>query len=102
MVRLQQRNNVPKQQHRRNAVVRFVCVREVLADVAKRHCAQHGIHQRVQRHIRIRMPQQPKCVRNGHAAENQRTAFHQPMYVIALPNSKRRQRLFCKKCFCHQ
>lgn len=54
------------------------------ADVAERRCAEQCVRNRVQKHICIRMPEQTARIFDLHAAQNQISAFHQAVHVIAV------------------
>lgn len=85
VMRAKQLSDLCQQHHAVRTGIGIVRVWKMLADIAKGHGTQHGVHKRMQRHIGITVAQQAKRVRNLHAAEHQAPAFHQAMHVIPLP-----------------
>ena len=57
--------------------VLFRRIGEVLADVAQRRCAQHGVHDRMGQHVGVRVAQQTLFIRHFHAAQDELAALHQ-------------------------
>ena len=55
---------------------------EMPTDIIQPRRAQQRIHQRVERHIRIGMPQQPQGVGHLHPAEDQIPPLNQLMHII--------------------
>ena len=66
----------------------FIAVGEHAADVAQRRRAQQRVHHRVSQYIRIGVAQQPPLIGNGDTAQNQGTALHQTVYVVAVPDAQ--------------
>ena len=60
---------------------------EVLADVAQRCRAQHGIHHRMGQHIGVRVAQQALLIGHLHAAKDELAALHQTMDVVTMTNA---------------
>ena len=60
----------------------FVGVRKMMADVARRNRAEQRVGDGMDQHVGVRVSFQSFGVWNLHAAENQRTAFHQRMHVV--------------------
>jgi hypothetical protein len=56
-----------------------ILVWEVLANIAISHSAQQGITERMREGIRIGMPLQAVLMLEGYPAQDQRTAFDQPV-----------------------
>src|SRR5205085_1416545 len=62
--------------------------RKVRADVAQARRAEHGVHNRVQQHIGVRMPLEAALVRDLDAAQHQPAARAQRVHVVALPDAQ--------------
>ena len=58
------------------------------ADVAQARRAEHGVHNRVQQHIGVRMPRETALVRDLDAAQHQPAARAQRVHVVALPDAQ--------------
>ena len=58
-------------------------VEEVMADVAECQRAEDGIGDGVAQRIGIRVAEQAVAVRDGHAAEDERTVFRELVNVVA-------------------
>lgn len=56
------------------------------ADVARGDGTEQGIAQRVQRHVAVRMRDEPLRVRDAHAAERRRLRRPEAVRVIAMPD----------------
>ena len=68
-----------------SAVKARIGVGKMRADVAKPRGPEYRVGNGMQQHIGIRMPEQSALVRDGDAADDQRPALHQGMYVEPLP-----------------
>jgi hypothetical protein len=64
-----------------------IAVGKVLADVAEAQSPQHGVAQRVNDHIAVRVRHDALRVRNGHAAQNDVIAVAEGMHVETLTDS---------------
>ena len=67
--------------------VLFRRIGEVLADVAQRCCAQHGVHDRVSQHVGVRVAQQALLIRHFHASQDELAALHQTVDVVTMTNA---------------
>ena len=57
-------------------------------DVSQPRGAQHGVHQRVNRHIRVAVAEKPLLPGDFHPAENQLPVLRKTMHVIAVANPR--------------
>ena len=71
-----------------DALVLRVGVREVAAYIAQGHGAEHGVHQRVERYVRVAVAQQPQGVGYLHTSQNQRAVRYQTVHVISLADAQ--------------
>ena len=59
--------------------------------------AQQRVHQSVRCHVRVAVSQQPQRVGDFHSAEDQFSAFHQPVYVHAMPDANHDSASFSRR-----
>ena len=76
------------QQHQAgNASKLLAAVRKQTADVLQPRCAQQGVHNGVDQHVRVGVTLQPLFIGDVHPAQNQLPPGHQPMHIIAVADS---------------
>ncbi len=86
VMRAKQFSDLCQQHHAVRTGIGIVRVWKMLADIAKGHGTQHGVHKRMSNATSASLwPNKPSVVRILHAAEHQAPAFHQAMHVIPLP-----------------
>ena len=69
-----------------------VGVGEQFPNVAERRRAEQCVHNGMDKHVRVRMTEQTAAVGNRDPAENQRSTFNQPVYVITVPDAEGERR----------
>lgn len=72
-----------QQFYRRDAPVFFLRVRKMLPDISESCRPQQSVHDCMEQHIRVRMPEKPHLTGNLHAAYNTFSVFHQPVDIVA-------------------
>ena len=77
------RGGPPQQVEARRTLPLRVGIGKMTADVAGRRGAEDGVGHRMADDVGVRVAEQPALERNRHAAEDQRTALHQPMQIVA-------------------
>ena len=78
---LRQANNMFKQQHAVDPLIRWVGIWKVAADITKTKGAENRVADRMQQNISVRVAQQPVFVGNRHSTQNQRTVRDQTMNI---------------------
>ena len=74
---------MPQQRAAVRILVARVRVGEMHAEVAQRERAKQRIGDRVQQHVGVRVSGETAVVRNGHAADDERTSGGERMHVEA-------------------
>lgn len=72
-----------------DALVAWVCVREMAPDVPLAHGAKKGIHQGMEKHIRIRMTCQSSTMWNLNPTKDELSSTLKPMDIQPVTYSKR-------------
>ena len=60
-----------------------IIIGKIITDIAQAGSSQQGIHDSMDQHIGIRMPQQTLMVRNLNPANDQLTPLGKPVYIVA-------------------
>lgn len=63
-------------------------IRKMPPNIPQRGSAKKSIGNRMQQHIRIRMPQQAPLIRHRHPANNKRPPLYERVYVVPLSDSE--------------
>ena len=64
-----------------------VIVREVLSDVTERRGAQQSVHDRVQQHVRVRVPQKSELIGDLYASDDEVAPLGEAVHVVSETHS---------------
>src|SRR5699024_9588831 len=81
-------HNFRKQHFGIHTLVRFISIREELADITECECSEYRVRHRMQQDIRIRMALEAHVVRDFNTADDERSVPLESMYIKTVSDSK--------------